>query len=581
MTKSLKKIFAAAALFSAVTLSGAALADATNDSAELQDNVTYTELESVTLAQDVPPEIIAPGVRPDSVQPMPTNIEPVEVLPSQDPAGIIAQNTAGEPSAQSQKSLPQQLAELAQIMGFIDSNAIVDIGDNELFMTALETIQNRVNEIEARGETVTDEMFVTIMGEAVAEMLQTLDPHSAYFPPVDREEMEQRVNGGFGGLGVGVEYDEDENAVRISAPMADSPAAGVGLQEDDLIIEIDGQSTENMTLEDAVGLMRGEVGTEVNIKIRRAGEAAPLEFTIERAIIKQSAVTSRQIGDDLGYIRLTEFNADASEDVISAIESLKTAMGDDVEGYILDLRFNPGGLLTEAAEIVDAFIDDGIIVTSRERNGMTIYTATNGDVTEGKPLVILVNAASASASEVVSEALQDHDRATIIGTRSFGKGSVQIVLPLSQIFPGRADGMKVTTALYYSPSGDTVQGRGVIPDITVELNDGLQQMESQIEREGDRENAIPNPGGTDFDPSPRTATLSEDFDAASVGDELKWNNGEVDRALLTAIEFLRGESEHIDVADTPEDQSVDVEDQEPQAKTLHYPVPHPFRGGAR
>lgn len=549
MPKSLKKIFAAAAMFGVVTTANVAAADS-NVNVDAQSDIT-------SVAQEILPTDNMP------LQYLPEHqknvIEPVQVLPGEDPEAIIAQNIQDTTSPQGQKPLAQQLAELAEIMGYIDQNAYAEVDDAELFTAALEAMQRRIDQANADGVTLSDDDYVQIMGEAIGEMLQTLDPHSSYFPPVDREAMEERTRGEFGGIGIGISYDDVRKAIKVEGVMEDNPAEEAGIQTGDLITGVDGESLENMTSDEALEAIRGAPNTDVVLTIERAGEATPLEITVTRAVIEQSAVTSRQIGDDIGYIRLREFSGNSARDLIEAVEELKTAMGSDVEGYVLDLRFNPGGLLDQGAEIVDAFLDDGVIVETRSRHRITTMRAELGDVTDGKPLVILVNSGSASASELVAEALQDHDRATVIGTTSHGKGSMQVVIPLSRIFAGRADGMKVTTALFYSPDGDTVQGRGVIPDIEVELSPEREDIDASIPYERTLPGYIENPGGTDHEPSPQISTLSSTFNENSVSDDFKYQDGSVDRALLTAAEFLRGTSEHMDIQDRPEEDDAEAQ----------------------
>ena len=299
---------------------------------------------------------------------------------------------------------------------------------------------------------------------AINGMLTSLDPHSSYLSPKDAEGMKVQTSGEFGGLGI--EVTQEEGFVKVVSPMDGTPADEAGVEAGDFITHVDGESLLGLTLDEAVDMMRGPVGSEIVITVAREGEDEPLEISIIRDTIKLTAVRSRIEGTSV-VLRVTTFNRQTSPNLAAGIkEQVEEAGGmDNVNGFILDLRNNPGGLLTEAIAVSDAFLETGEIVSTRGRNPEDgdRYNATPGDLTGGKPVVVLINGGSASASEIVAGALQDHRRAIVVGTKSFGKGSVQTVMPL------RGEGaMRLTTARYYTPSGRSIQALGVSPDIVVE-----------------------------------------------------------------------------------------------------------------
>ena len=301
--------------------------------------------------------------------------------------------------------------------------------------------------------------------DAINGMLSGLDPHSSYMTAEESEEMRDQSKGEFGGLGIEVTM-EDE-VVKVVAPIDDTPAANAGVLAGDKIVEIDGESVRGMSLNDAVDRMRGEIGEPIDITILRDGVVKPIEMTIVRGVIPVQSVKWRIENDNIGYIRLTTFmNEKLDESLLEAIAEIKKEVPEDkLKGYILDLRLNPGGFLNQAVAVADTFLDEGEVVSTRGRNASETrrFDAGPGDVTDGKPLIVLVNGGSASASEIVAGALQDLKRATLVGTRTFGKGSVQTIVPL-----GAEGSLRLTTALYYTPSGTSIQGTGISPDIIVE-----------------------------------------------------------------------------------------------------------------
>ncbi|KMK65810.1 S41 family peptidase [Puniceibacterium sp. IMCC21224] len=299
---------------------------------------------------------------------------------------------------------------------------------------------------------------------AINGMLTSLDPHSSYLSPDDATNMRVQTRGEFGGLGI--EVTQEEGFVKVVSPIDGTPADEAGIEAGDFITHVDGESVLGLTLDDAVDLMRGPVGSEIIITVVREDQPEPFDVSIIRDTIKLTAVRTRLEGETV-VLRVTTFNDQTTPNLISGLEEQVEAAGgmDNVNGFVLDLRNNPGGLLTQAIKVSDTFLEKGEIVSTRGRNPADgdRYNATSGDLAMGKPIVVLINGGSASASEIVAGALQDHRRAIVVGTKSFGKGSVQTVMPL------RGDGaMRLTTARYYTPSGRSIQNLGVSPDIVVQ-----------------------------------------------------------------------------------------------------------------
>lgn len=298
---------------------------------------------------------------------------------------------------------------------------------------------------------------------AINGMLAALDPHSGYLTRDDFREMQTRTRGEFGGLGI--EVTMENGFVKVVSPIDETPAARAGVIANDLITHIDGESVQGLSLQDAVKKMRGSVGSPILLRLSREGINEPIEMEITRELIRVQIVRYRVEGD-IGYVRVTSFSETTFDMLREAVRSIQQQVPEDqLKGYVIDLRNNPGGLLDQAISVSDAFLERGEIVSTRGRleNSASRTNARAGDLTAGKPLVVLINGGSASASEIVAGALQDHGRATVVGSRSFGKGSVQTVIPLS------ANGaLKLTTARYYTPSGRSIQARGIDPDIRVD-----------------------------------------------------------------------------------------------------------------
>jgi len=316
---------------------------------------------------------------------------------------------------------------------------------------------------------------------AINGMLAGLDPHSSYMNAKSFRDMQVQTRGEFGGLGI--EVTMEDGLIKVVAPIDDTPAAKAGIRANDIITQLNGEQVQGLTLSQAVEKMRGPVNTKITLTIMRKGVDKPLEVSITRAVIRVRSVRSRLEGEDVGYIRLTQFNEQTTEGLKKAIADIKAKVSDNkLKGYILDLRNNPGGLLDQAISVSDAFLQKGEIVSTRGRNAEETqrFNARAGDLTGGKPVIVLVNGGSASASEIVAGALQDHKRATVVGTRSFGKGSVQTIIPL-----GSGNGaLRLTTARYFTPSGRSIQAKGVTPDIQV-LQDVPEDLKAKTNTKGE------------------------------------------------------------------------------------------------
>ena len=331
-------------------------------------------------------------------------------------------------------------------------------------------------------EEVSDKQLIEA---AINGMLTSLDPHSSYMDGKDFKYMSEQTKGKFGGLGI--EVTMESGVVKVISPMDDTPAYKAGLKPGDYIVNIEGESVIGMSLNDAVDKMRGKVGTKVKLTIRRFNEK-PFDVTIKREEIKIQSVKSSIKGDDVLYIRITSFSEDVDSNITKAVKEAKKKYK-DLKGIVIDVRNNPGGLLDQAVNVSDLFLEKGEIVSTRSRNeeDTVKYTAKPGDITDGMPIVVLVNDGSASASEIVAGALQDHKRAIILGEKTFGKGSVQTIIPLNN-----NGAMRLTTARYYTPSGRSIQLKGIVPDVIVKPSK-VEEIESPFElSEGEYQNALKN-----------------------------------------------------------------------------------------
>jgi len=331
-----------------------------------------------------------------------------------------------------------------------------------------------------RAQYVSEVNEADLIEAAIKGMMASLDPHSSYLPPKDFDDMQVQTRGEFGGLGI--EVTQEEGFVKVVSPIDGTPADAAGVLAGDFITHVDGESLLGMSLDEAVEIMRGPVGSEIIITVVRQGEDEPLEISIIRDTIKLTAVRVRTEGNTV-VARITTFNDQTYINLKSGLEESVKELGgmDKVNGFVVDLRNNPGGLLIQAIKVSDAFLETGEIVSTRGRNPEDgdRHNATAGDLTDGKPIVVLINGGSASASEIVAGALKDHRRAVVVGTKSFGKGSVQTIMPV------KGEGaMRLTTARYYTPSGRSIQGLGVLPDIIVEQPRRKPEAEVEVEDDG-------------------------------------------------------------------------------------------------
>ena len=328
---------------------------------------------------------------------------------------------------------------------------------------------------------------------AIQGMLNGLDPHSSYMNPRMYRDMQVQTRGEFGGLGI--EVTQEGGYIKVISPIDDTPAARAGVKPGDLITHLNGNSVQGLSLQEAVEQMRGERGTSIRLTIRREGTERPVELSITRDVIRPQVVRFRLEGGDIGYIRLTSFNEQTEAGLRRAMQQIRQQGGTNLRGIVLDLRNNPGGLLDQAVQVSDDFLDQGEIVSTRARRQEDAqrWNARSGDIAQGLPMVVLINAGSASASEIVAGALQDHRRAIVMGSKSFGKGSVQTVMPI----PGNG-AIRLTTARYYTPSGRSIQATGIEPDIEVlsAREDAAAAAAARRDREADLRRALRNDNGS-------------------------------------------------------------------------------------
>jgi len=350
-----------------------------------------------------------------------------------------------------------------------------------------------------------------LLDYAIRGMLDGLDPHSAYLDEDDFKEMQEGTSGEFGGLGI--EVGTEDGFIKVIAPIDDTPAQQAGVQAGDLIIRLDDKPVKGIGLSEAVKLMRGKPGSKIKLTISRTDEDKPLVFEITRAIIKQASVKSRELGPGFGYVRLSQFQAHTTEDMLKAIAKLKKKSGGNLQGMVLDLRNNPGGVLNSAVSVSDAFLTKGLVVYTegRRKSSLLKFKAAPDDVLNGAPLVVLVNGGSASASEIVAGALQDHNRAVVMGQPTFGKGSVQTIVPVNAKVA-----LKLTTARYFTPKGRSIQAEGIVPDIELSPVQVKKRVRSQHRiKEADLLDHLDNPTGNgtkqDKKETKGSSLVEEDF----------------------------------------------------------------------
>ena len=365
-----------------------------------------------------------------------------------------------------------------------------------------------------------------LLENAIRGMLTGLDPHSSYLIPDDYQELQAGTSGEFGGLGI--EVGMEDGFVKVIAPIDDTPAQRAGVEAGDLVIRLDDTPVKGMSLSDAVKVMRGAPGTDIVLTIVREGLDRPIRITITRDVIRVTSVRSRALEPGYGYVRISQFQLRTGESLREAVGELRENAGDeDLKGLVLDLRNNPGGVLNAAVSVSDAFLNEGTIVYTEGRmdDAKLTFSAKGTDILDGIPLVVLVNAGSASASEIVAGALQDHRRAVIMGEKTFGKGSVQTILPL-----GNGSALKLTTARYYTPSGISIQARGIVPDITLDRVQVSQLDAGQGVKEADLARHLESDGEEE-----------EDFEAAKrAQQEEDIPLAQRDFALYEALNLLKG-----------------------------------------
>lgn len=362
-----------------------------------------------------------------------------------------------------------------------------------------------------------------LLESAVRGMLAGLDPHSTYLDREAYRDIQVGTSGEFGGLGI--EVGQEDGFIKIISPIDDTPAARAGLKSGDLIIRIDDTPTKGMSMGDAVKLMRGNAGTTVKLSVVRAGEDKPLDFTLQRELIQVKSVKHRMLDPGFGYVRITQFQTRTAGYLREALDQLQQTSGGKLKGLVLDLRNNPGGVLTGAVDVADTFLNGGLIVYTegRQRESRQNFNAQPGDLLNGAPIVVLVNGGSASASEIVAGALQDQHRALIMGTQTFGKGSVQTIMPLPD---GAA--VKLTTARYFTPSGRSIQAEGITPDVKLDAVRIAEVEATQTIKEADLNGHLDNPNGDAAAPSDKTPPAAQPALAAS------------DYPLNEALNLLKG-----------------------------------------
>jgi carboxyl-terminal processing protease len=404
-----------------------------------------------------------------------------------------------------------------------------------------------------RAQYVEDKTDEELVEAAINGMLTNLDPHSGYLDDDDFESMQTHFKGEFGGLGI--EVTMENGYVKVVSPIDDTPAYRAGMQAGDYITHLNGEAVLGLSLSEAVDKMRGKVGTKIDLTVVREGESEPLDIVIVRDVITVKSVRYETYEGKIGYLRITSFTQNSGSGLKLAIKEIKKELGDDLIGYVLDLRNNPGGLLDQAIKVSDIFLDKGEIVSTRGRDESDTKrdNATKGDLIDGLPVVALINGGSASASEIVAGALQDHRRALVLGTQSFGKGSVQTVIPL----PGHG-AIRLTTARYYTPSGRSIQAKGIEPDIIVEPAK-VETISVRRSKESDYRDALDDGLDKDDKDGKKSSSKKNNED-----DELSEKEERLlkDYQLVRALDLIRGVSLYAEKLD-----EVEMQDTEDKAST--------------
>ena len=415
-------------------------------------------------------------------------------------SSVLAYKKVDDPDEDSTGKLPiQQLRIFSQVFGRIKKDYVEDVNDKEL------------------------------LENAIKGMLSELDPHSAYLDADAFKDLQEGTTGEFGGLGI--EVGSEDGYIKVIAPIDDTPAQRAGVKAGDLITRIDDKSVKDMTLDESVKLMRGKPGTEIELTITRKTEEKPLKIKIVRDVIKVASIKHKVLEDNIGYIRISQFQARTTQDLLKSLGKIKKKIKGDIPALIIDLRSNPGGILNSAVSVSDAFLEDGLIVYTKgaSEDSKMEFKAAPDDVLNGAPIVVLVDEGSASASEIVAGALQDHKRAVIMGRKTFGKGSVQTIVPITEKIA-----IKLTTALYYTPSGRSIQAEGVEPDIELqELN--ISSVEEKFHgsmSEADLDGHLENDGNGN--------NGTKGKDKKKKADNKESSLAEKDYELSAAVNLLKG-----------------------------------------
>ncbi|MBS3965002.1 MAG: S41 family peptidase [Methylomonas sp.] len=419
-------------------------------------------------------------------------------------SGVLAEKTAPAPKTDDINVLPfDELRLFTEIFGRIKQDYVEPVSDKKL------------------------------LEDAIRGMLSGLDPHSAFLLSEEYKELQEGTTGQFGGLGI--EVSMESGFVKVVSPIDDTPAQRAGIKSGDLIVRLDDKPVKGMSLPEAVKIMRGEPGSKIVLTVIREGEAAPLKFELTRDIIKVKSVRGRMLEKNYGYVRISSFQSGTGQGLVDTLDDLKKENEGALKGIVLDLRNNPGGVLNAAVDVSDAFIQSGLIVYTegRIRNSEMRFNATPDDIIDGAPIVVLINAGSASASEIVAGALQDHKRAVIMGEKSFGKGSVQTILPMSN-----GGAIKLTTARYFTPSGRSIQAEGIEPDVTL-ARFRLEALGKRVDvvKEADLTRHLEKPSAKEKDANDRGTNEEDAAEKAAESDP-----DARDYPLHEALNLLRGVS---------------------------------------